>query len=96
MANYQSRYDDGVLEIMHKGHKVTTSVGSTMDDTIVNMKNESYIEGRIPLPDAYRPDQISETFYNTPGQWWYLMHFNNVSDPFEGFGQGNFIKIPIK
>jgi len=90
-----SRYSNGVIGVKHRGVVVTTSVGTLMDDVISNMEiSYEYEKGRIPIMHSNRPDLISDIFYNSPSQWWFLMHFNGVTDPFEGFNSGDPILIP--
>ena len=93
--NELSRYSKGVVGVKHRGVIVTTSVGTLMDDRISNMESSyNYEKGRIPIMHANRPDLISDTFYDSPSKWWFLMHFNGVTDPFEGFNSGDPILIP--
>lgn len=90
-----SRYHYGVTEQKHRGVVVTTSVGSRADDFIANIDDRyTYQIGRIPLPHKNRPDLISNTFYDSPRNWWLLMQFNGVTDPFEKFQSGEKIKLP--
>lgn len=90
-----SRYSQGVIGIKHKGVTVTTSVGTLMDDVISTMESSyNYEKGRIPIMHSNRPDLISDIFYDSPSQWWFLMQFNGVTDPFEGFNSGDPILIP--
>ena len=90
-----SRYSKGVIGIKHRGVTVTTSVGTQMDDFISSMESfYNYEKGRVPIMHSNRPDLISNTFYDSPSKWWFLMHFNGVTDPFEGFNSGDPILLP--
>ena len=90
-----SRYSHGVRALPHKGHNVTTSVGSPMDSMVLNLPSIPTKKGVIPAGFEHRPDLISNIFYGSPGYWWYLMLVNGVTDPFEGFNSGDQILIPI-
>jgi hypothetical protein len=90
-----SRYSKGVIGISHKGVTVTTSVGTSMDDVISSMESSyNYKKGRIPIMHSNRPDLISNTFYSSPSEWWFLLQFNGVTDPFDGFNSGDPILLP--
>ena len=84
-----SRYSLGVSFIEHKGVTVSTSVGS--DTMPISYK---YKLGKVPLPYENRPDNISDIFYDSPREWWFLMQFNGFNDPFEFFNAGDEIRIP--
>lgn len=95
VTQYASRYDYGVKEIKHKGKSITTSLASDMDDIISEIPNNYAFEvGQIPIYHANRPDLTSNTFYDSPAFWWFLLHFNAIDDPFEKFNTGDFIRIP--
>ena len=95
MATYRSRYDEGVVTIIHKGKKVTTSVGSVADDDISSNSSTPYNVGRVPLPHAHRPDLVADLFYGSSDKWWTILQFNGFSDPFEDLPQGKYVKIPL-
>lgn len=91
----KSRYNKGVSVISHKGHNITTSVGSDMDSLIENIgSNFTFQVGTIPAEHDCRPDLTSYIFYDTVSYWWFLLQYNNINDPFEGFEAGTNIKIP--
>tara|TARA_R110000796_G_scaffold60666_4_gene140459 strand:+ start:22426 stop:22731 length:306 start_codon:yes stop_codon:yes gene_type:complete len=90
-----SRYHYGVTYIEHKGVKVSTSVGTEMDNAIETMPVDyNYKLGKVPLMFENRPDNISNIFYDSPKHWWLVMQFNGFNDPFEFFGAGEEIRIP--
>ena len=90
-----SRYSKGVIGITHKGVIVTTSVGTSMDDVISNMERSyTYDKGKVPVMHNNRPDLTANIFYDSPSNWWFLMQFNGILDPFEGFNAGDPILIP--
>jgi hypothetical protein len=90
-----SRYDFGVTTISHKGAKVTTSVGSPMDNFIRDLDDSYTFEvGTIPVEHGIRPDLTSFLFYDTVSRWWLLLQYNNINDPFEGYTAGTTVKIP--
>ena len=91
---FASRYEFGVSEIQHKGVTVTTSLESSYENFLEKFNKLPSVTGRIPKLHRNRPDLISELFYGNVYSWWALMEFNNVKDPFEGFNEGNNIKIP--
>ena len=93
--NSLSRYSHGVRALSHKGKNITTSVGSSMDTTVMGLPNIPTKVGVIPAGFEHRPDLISNIFFGTPGYWWYLMLVNGITDPFEGFNSGDQILIPI-
>jgi hypothetical protein len=39
------------------------------------------------------PDSISYQYYGTPMLWWVIGLFNNITNPFEEFTEGDFLKI---
>ena len=95
MANFPSRYDLGVNTIEHKGVKVTTSLNTDYELLLERIpESKDYKVGRIVSYIVHRPDYISNIFYNTPAHWWYLLTFNNIRDPFEGFNPNDRILIP--
>jgi hypothetical protein len=95
MIYNKSRYNYGVSTIIHKGKPVTTSLGSSMDDFITKLDSSfSFEVGSVPVEHEYRPDLTSYIFYDTVTLWWMLLQYNNIEDPFEGFGAGEVIKIP--
>lgn len=96
MASFSSRYDQGVVTIIHKGKKVTTSVGSIADNSIVSNSREPFTVGRVPVPHEHRPDLISDLFYGSPDRWWTILQFNGFTDPFEDLPVGKYIKIPYR
>ena len=92
----QTRYNEGVITVSHKGKDITTSVGSQMDDFISTMDTRyTYQIGKIPAEHDVRPDLTSFVFYDTVSRWWLMLQFNNINDPFEGYTAGIFIKILI-
>ena len=95
MQQFPSRYDIGVATITHKGKPVTTTVGSSQYERfVVDIEKVFSLKGRIPAMHQNRPDLIADLFYNNKDSWWYLLEFNNIKDPFEGFYRGDQIKIP--
>lgn len=90
-----SRYDSGMVEVKHRGKTVTTSVGTTMDDIIVNLeKTYSFQKGKVPVFHKHRPDLISDIFYDSPKYWWFILQFNEINDPFTDLNPGDDIFIP--
>ena len=90
----RSRYEKGVVEISHKGKKVTTSVGTQFDDIVAKADDRSYRKGRVIIEHDSRPDLTSDVFYDTPGNWWVVQHINNINDPLQDFPAGRKINIP--
>ena len=92
---YPSRYEYGVTTIQHKGVDVTTSINSKIEDFIKDIPdNIEYQTGRsLPFVE-HRPDSIADIFYSKSHLWWYVMLFNNINDPFEGFNSGDRLLIP--
>jgi len=43
---------------------------------------------------AYRPDLISQRFYNTPFLWWVIIKANNLEHPIKSLEAGKTIRIP--
>ena len=41
-----------------------------------------------------RPDIISQNIYGTTNLWWFILWFNNVSDPWNDLRDGMMIKYP--
>jgi hypothetical protein len=90
-----SRYFYGQSSISHKGVVVKTSVGSEMDDFIVDLdKRFAYKNGRLPIQHAHRPDLISNLFYGNVKWWWMILQSNGFNDPFEQLNAGDIIRIP--
>lgn len=88
------RYDYGVSGIKHKGKTVTTNVGTKFDDIVERVDDEQFRKARINPLHVARPDLISDVFYDTPDNWWFVMHINNISDPFQEMTSDKRIKIP--
>ena len=89
-----SRYSFGVVTLLHKNKYVTTSVGSEYDLFVRTLSSRKSKQGKVPAMVEYRPDLISNIFYNSPGYWWYIMQYNGITDPFEELGPGKPISIP--
>ena len=95
MLKYSSRYDFGVKTITHKGKEITTSINTTFMDNIEStMSVGAHSIGKVKQYIAHRPDTISDIFYNSSSYWWYLLMYNNINDPFEGFNTSDKILIP--
>ena len=92
-ASY-TRYSYGVNYLNHKGTITTTSVGSEYDNFLVSLNGLESRQGRVPKFAAYRPDNIANLFYGSPGYWWYALQFNSYFDPFEALKPGDYIKFP--
>tara|TARA_Y100000310_G_C20598368_1_gene771701 strand:- start:657 stop:974 length:318 start_codon:yes stop_codon:yes gene_type:complete len=92
---YPSRYDYGVKKVLHKGVEITTSLNTNIERLLDKIPQDIEYEVATCLPfAAHRPDSISDIFYSNPSLWWYIMLFNNINDPFEGFNPGDRILIP--
>ena len=90
-----SRYFYGEVDIQPKGVSVKTSLGTAMDDFIVNLEDRVTVKnGVIPTQHNHRPDLTSNTFFQTPRYWWLIMQLNGVNDPFENLNAGDPIRIP--
>lgn len=81
--------------VVHRNASVTTTFNAAeFDDLLINLEDIPYTEGYVPIGYEHRPDLISKAFYGTHKNWWLLMVFNNINDPFEGFNVGDRILIP--
>jgi len=89
-----TRYSFGSIKMQHKNKYTTTSVGSEYDLFVRTLHSRNSKRGKVPAMVAYRPDLISNIFYNSPGYWWYIMQYNGITDPFEELGPGKPISIP--
>jgi len=89
-----TRYKFGVTTLLHREKYVTTSVGSSFDSFVMNLKSKQSRAGKVPPAVEQRPDLISNVFYDSPGYWWYVMQYNGISDPFEELKSGSPISIP--
>lgn len=97
MKDYKdlTRYNYGVALIEHKGKIVSTSVGTSYDNIVSEIKKTYTAQaGKVPAAHANRPDLTSDIFYDSSKYWWLLLQYNNVPDPFEGFNAGDDIAIP--
>lgn len=90
----RSRYTYGVVEMSHKGKKVTTNVGTEFDDLVEKVDDVAFKQSYLLPNHEARPDLLSDTFYDNPGQWWYVMHINNISDPIQEMVTSKRIKLP--
>lgn len=90
----RSRYENGVVEISHKGKKVTTSVGTDFDEVVATADDRTYRRGFVIMEHDSRPDLTSDVFYDTPGNWWVVMHINNINDPLQDFATNRKINLP--
>ena len=82
-----SRYGNNPVVIFHKGHLVTTSVGSSFFDSFAENITQDISQntkvGFIPTGYEHRPDVIFQTFFQSPKFWWLIMQSNSILDPFE-------------
>lgn len=90
----RSRYEHGVVEMSHKGKKVTTSVGTKFDNVVESADDRVYRRGFVLIEHDSRPDLVSEVFYDTPENWWVVQHINNIPDPLQGFSTDKKINLP--
>jgi len=76
--------------------RINTIVNSpTFDSLIANLDDAyEYEIGYVPAGYEHRPDLISNIFYGSPKNWWFLMLVNGITDPFEGFRVSQRILIP--
>ena len=88
------RYSLGYTEISHKGKKVSTNVGTRFDDIVADADNVQYRRSFLQSVHEARPDSLSDVFYDTAENWWYLLHINNIPDPIQGLVPGTMIKLP--
>ena len=96
MVKYSSRYDFGVKKLTHKGKVVTTSLNTPfMDNLESTIKLGRDQVGTVKEYVAHRPDTLSDIFYNTSAHWWYLLLYNNITDPFESLNPGQKLLIPF-
>ena len=90
-----SRYDLGKNIINHKGKDVSTSLNTEFENLLTEgPKDKKYRKGAVISYIENRPDTLSYIYYNTPYQWWYIMAFNNMKDPFEDMNLNDRILIP--
>jgi len=91
-----SRYNFGVVTRKHRNKTVTSSFNSKEADALLARipNGFKYKTAHIPPEYAHRPDLISNIFYGTPGYWWFLMVFNNISDSLDELNAGDEILIP--
>jgi len=90
-----SRYNKGVVNYLHKGKVVTSTLGSVpFDNYIKALEKAEYDLGRVPAGYDSRPDLISHLFFGKTEVWWKLMLINSITDPFEGLAVGNQLLLP--
>lgn len=93
-----SRYAYGFITLMHKGKKLTTTVGSKgYESTFGGLRPPAlanHTVGNIPYGYAHRPDLVADLFYNSPSAWWRVCEVNNIFDVFEQLNSGNQIYLP--
>lgn len=51
--------------------------------------------GVIPRFAQYRPDIISQNFFETPDLHWLIMLINRIYDPFEQMKTGTKVELPV-
>lgn len=92
----KGHYRLGYNEEFHKGKPtVTTTTNKKANISLSRLMNTfDFKVGYIPLGYEHRPDLISDLFYDSPGNDWLIMLFNNIEDPFEGLNVGDKILIP--
>jgi hypothetical protein len=96
MSMYKSRYDVGVKTIDHKGKKITTSINTDfMDNIETTIMKQNHKIGTIKQYIAHRPDAISDIFYNTAANWWYVLLYNNLDDPIQNLNPGDPFLVPF-
>tara|TARA_R100000008_G_scaffold83705_1_gene69488 strand:- start:1223 stop:1534 length:312 start_codon:yes stop_codon:yes gene_type:complete len=95
MDNYISRYDFGSTKIMHKGKEIVTSINTNFFDNFQEVvEGDSFGVGTVKQYIQHRPDSISDIFYDNPAYWWYLLLYNNMSDPFNDLNASDPVLIP--
>lgn len=93
---YINHYTIGVNLVEHKGKIIATSLNSAYDDYIKNYDKLEYDVKYIPAGYEHRPDLISNIFFKSSTKDWYLMHLNNIKDPFQDLNVNDRILIPKK
>ena len=89
---------DKCIQIIHKGKKITTSVGSNVYE--INYTGTkpialtNHTTGNVAQGYEHRPDLIADLFYNTSKDWWKVCEINNVFDVFENLKSGDRIYLP--
>jgi len=95
MDRYISRYDFGSTTIKHKGKEVVTSINTGFFDNFKEVvENDSFALGTVKQYIQHRPDTISDIFYDNSTYWWYLLLYNNISDPFNELNASDPFLIP--
>ena len=90
-----TRYAHGVHTYLHKGHAVTSSVGSkSWDSYLASLEILPTQLGNVPPEFEHRPDLISNVWLGSTGLWWQIMVMNNLFDPFEQLDRGDQILLP--
>ena len=91
----RDRYDFGRNVITHKDKKITTSLNTNFEKLLTReIRDSDFKLGTVKSYIEFRPDTVSDIFYDTPFLWWYFLTFNNIKDPFEGLNAGEIIIIP--
>jgi len=88
----------GLITLIHKGKKITTTVGSKGYEATFGGINppalSNHTVGNIPYGYHQRPDLIADLFYNSPSAWWRVCEINNIFDVFEQLTSGDQIFLP--
>ena len=92
------RSQAGLVFINHKGHLISTSVGSSDYESKfggpVAFSLFPHTLGIIPAGYEHRPDLNSNLFSETPARWWTICERNVIFDVFEQLKAGDNIKVP--
>ena len=83
----------GKTLIIHKGKKITTTVGNTLFESMFS-KVRGSTNGSIPAGYEHRPDLIANLFSDTPNDWWVFCERNAIFDIFEELNTGDSIRLP--
>jgi len=74
---------------------VTTSLHTDFFDNFKEVAGgNSFRVGTVKQYVQHRPDVISDIFYDNSAYWWYLLLYNNISDPFNELNPSTTFLIP--
>ena len=81
--------------IMHRNKAVKDFISlKDYSDFLENLDTVPFTYQTIDLSTHQRPDLFSSKTYNTPHLWWWLILFNNMTNPATEFVRDQVIKVP--
>ena len=92
MSSLKSRYG----RYVYGGISYTGSTGLTFWERQVFPKDPTDMSYVLTAKQAHRPDLVAFEVYGTASLHWFVMMYNDLTDPIEEFVTGQTIVLPTK